>query len=285
MSNTPIRRVAVLHWKPAKFLPIAALAAVLALAGCDNAHISINDDDGVPLSELKTDGPAPTKLVLASPDKVSVSDGGKLDISVSGDKDAVDALRFSLKDGTLGIYRKGKWTGNGTALVKVTMPSPREIVLAGSGDVEAQSLTGDAEVTIAGSGTAKVAHIDANSLDVNLLGSGSMAGSGKANSLDLKVAGSGEGRMHDLNVNSADVKILGSGSAAFSSNGTVEAKIAGSGSVDVYGRASCKINSVGSGTLNCHNSDSATASYAPDAPDAPAAPNAPDAPPPPAPGA
>lgn len=270
----------MLHWKPAKFLPIAALAAVFALAGCDNAHININDDDGVPLAELKTDGPAPTKLVLASPDKVTVSDGSKLDISVSGDKDAVDALRFSLKDGTLGIYRKGKWTGNGTALVKVTMPSPREVVLAGSGDVEAQSLKGDAEVTIAGSGTAKVANIDAGSLDVNLLGSGSLEGAGKANSLDLKIAGSGEGRMRSLKVNSADVKILGSGSGAFSSDGTVEAKVAGSGSVDVYGRASCKINSVGSGTLNCHNSDGAAASYAPEAP---AAPNPPDAPTPPTP--
>ena len=253
------------QWKPAKFLPIAALAAVFALAGCDNAHISINDDDGVPLSELKTEGAAPTKLVLASPDKVTVTDGDKLAISVSGDSAATDALRFSLKDGTLGIYRKGKWDGTGTALVKVTMPTPREIVLAGSGDIDAQSLGRDAEVTIAGSGSAKIANIAADKLDVNLLGSGSLEGAGKAAALELKIAGSGEAKMQGLAVESAEVNILGSGSGAFTSDGKVEANIAGSGTVDVYGRANCKIHSVGSGTLNCHGSAASAAPVAPDA--------------------
>lgn len=268
----------MIHWKPGKFLPLAALVTALALAGCDNAHIRINDDDGVRLSELDMAGAAPTKLVLASPDKVDITEGSKLAIQVSGDSEAAEALRFSLKDGTLGIMRKGDWKGPGKALVKVTMPAPREIVLAGSGDIDAQSLKGDAEVTIAGSGTTRIARIDAGTLDVNLLGSGSIEGAGKANTLDLKIAGSGDSRMRDLVVNSADVKILGSGSGAFSSDGTVEAKIAGSGSVDVYGRANCKISAVGSGSLNCHGGSTATASYASSAPSAPPAPDAPTPP-------
>ena len=33
--------------------PVAALALAAGLAGCKDAHISINDEDGVPLSELE----------------------------------------------------------------------------------------------------------------------------------------------------------------------------------------------------------------------------------------
>ena len=76
--------------------PLGMLAGAALLSGCDGMNISIGGDDGVPLAELDMSGEPPTELVLAGPDRVVVTEGDDLDIEVSGDADAVAALRFSL---------------------------------------------------------------------------------------------------------------------------------------------------------------------------------------------
>jgi hypothetical protein len=259
--------------------PLAVLAGAALVTGCDGMNIQIGDSDGVPLAELDTSGPAPTELVLAGPDTVIVREGAALDISVSGDDAAVDALRFSLDDGSLGISReKNSWKDKGRATIRVTMPSLTAMVLAGSGDIEAESMTGKADVTIAGSGKARVAKIDATSLDLTIAGAGDFAASGKVETLDLTIAGSGEADMAGLEVGGADISVAGSGNAEFTSDGKVDASIMGSGSITVNGRANCTVSAMGSGKLNCREVTSASkASEAPAAPIAPPAPEAPEA--------
>lgn len=266
--------------------PIAALAGAALVTGCDGMNIQIGDSEGVPLAELDMSGAAPTELVLAGPDKVIVTEGDELDISVSGDDAAVDALRFSLDDGSLGISReKNSWKDRGIATVQVTMPSLTAMVLAGSGDIEAASMTGKADVTIAGSGTAKVSRFDADSLDLTIAGSGDFEAGGKVDTLDMTIAGSGKANMSGLRVGDADISVAGSGDAEFSSDGKVDASIMGSGTITVNGRANCTVSAMGSGKLNCRDIKSATdalarpgAPDAPEAPESPAAPEAPDAP-------
>lgn len=238
--------------------PIAALALSAGLAGCDGMNITIGDGDGVKLSELDMSGDAPTKLVLAGPDNVVVSDGDKLDISVEGDSDVTDRLRFKIDDGTLAIMReKGKWSDDNKATVKVTMPSPKDITLAGSGSVDAQSLAGDASVTIAGSGKAAIAAVKAEKLDLTIAGSGTFSGAGSADKLELTIAGSGSVAANDLKVGDAEITVAGSGSAEFASDGKVEAKVMGSGDVKVTGNATCTVKSMGSGTVTCKTTASA----------------------------
>ena len=89
--------------------PLGMLAGAALLSGCDGMNISIGGDDGVPLAELDMSGEPPTELVLAGPDRVVVTEGDDLDIEVSGDADAVAALRFSLSDETLAISRESDW--------------------------------------------------------------------------------------------------------------------------------------------------------------------------------
>lgn len=259
---------------------IAALALAAAVSGCGNGfNIQIEDEDGVPLADLDQAGAAPTKLVLAGPDKVVITEGSALDIQVSGDAEAVGALRFNLEDGTLGIMREKDTKAKGTATIAVTMPAAREFVIAGSGDIEAPTMVGDAEVNIAGSGTVAVAKISAGKLNVNVMGSGTMNAAGTAQRLDFNVAGSGKLAGRGLKVERAEVNIAGSGGGAFASDGRVNANIAGSGDVTVYGRADCKISAMGSGKLYCRTADSAgwddSASKPPKAPAAPTASSAP----------
>lgn len=261
---------------------IAAVAMALAASACGaDVNVNVGNDDGVPLAELDTSGAAPTKLVLAGPDKVVVTEGSTLAIDVAGDAAAIEALRFSLDDGRLGIMREKDSRVGGKATVTVTMPAAHEFVLAGSGDIQAPSMTDTAEVNIAGSGRVAIARIAASKLKVNVMGSGSLATAGTAEELDFNIAGSGKLAARDLRVERAKVTIVGSGGGEFTSDGKVSANVAGSGDVTVHGRADCTISAIGSGKLNCR-SDSVTSTAAPATPAAPPAPAAAGTPPAPA---
>lgn len=232
--------------------PIAALAFGATLTGCDGVNIRIGDEEGVPLSELDMSGEAPTAVAMLGPDTVIITEGKVLDIDVEGDQAVVDAIRFSLDDDTLGVMRDNDFRNEkGRAIIRVTMPAPRELSMAGSGRIEAASMAGDAEVNMAGSGAIALDNISAKALEVNMAGSGTISGSGNTERLELNILGSGEVKMDGLTTGEAEISIAGSGRAAFASDGKVEANIAGSGTVRVIGRATCEVHAMGSGKVIC----------------------------------
>ncbi len=236
--------------------PIIAVALAAGIAGCDGfkgSKVSINGEEGKPLAELDLTGTAPDELVLAGPDEVRITTGDKLAITVEGDQAVKDQLRFSIKDGSLAIHRKSEMFGSGSAvaIVNVTMPAPKEVVMAGSGKITAANLAIKSNVTVAGSGTIETTAIAGDSLDLTIAGSGNFRAAGNVKVLDMTIAGSGSAQMDALRVDKADVSIAGSGSTAFTSDGEVEASIMGSGNVTVKGRARCTLSSMGSGKLVC----------------------------------
>ena len=231
---------------------LAPVAVAALLAGCDSADISIDGEKGKPLSELDLSGAAPKGLVLLGPDEVRVRAGDRLAITVDGDPALVSAMRFTLKDGTLGILRdKGNWTDSATAIVNVTMPAPETLVAAGSGTIRAEGLAPQAEVTIAGSGDVETLAVAAKKLDVTIAGSGSYRAAGTAENLEITIAGSGDAAMEGLKAQNAKITIAGSGRSRFASDGTVNADILGSGEVRVQGQAKCDVKATGSGRLVC----------------------------------
>lgn len=243
--------------------PMAALAvAAAASGGCDGIrnHVSINGEEGKKLADLDLTGTAPNKVMLLGPDSVRIATGDKLAITVEGDPQVTEAMRFTLKDGTLGILRKsGKWDGDeGRATINVTMPAPSKLMMAGSGRIDAAALASDkARVTIAGSGTVETSRVETAELKVDIAGSGSYRAAGNAKTLKLSMAGSGDARLEGLKVVDAKIDIAGSGDSAFASDGTVRANIMGSGEVRVIGRATCTVKSMGSGRLVCEPAASA----------------------------
>ncbi len=232
--------------------PVAAVALAAGLAGCDNVDVTINGNEGVPLSELDMSGDPPEAVAMMGPDTVIISEGDTLEIDVEGDSEAVDAVRFVLDDGTLGVLRENDgWKGKGQATIRVTMPAPRELDMAGSGRIESFGMADTAEINMAGSGTIAVAELAASSLEVNMAGSGSVSGAGSADQLEVSMLGSGGVKLDELKADRAEVSIAGSGDVAFASDGEVEANIAGSGNVRVIGRATCEVNAFGSGKVSC----------------------------------
>lgn len=239
--------------------PLVAVVLAAGAAGCDG-KISIDGEKGKPLSELDLNAtPVPQELVLLGPDEIQVSRGDKLAISVEGDKAVTDQLRFTLKDGTLGVLRAGKGiignSGDGKAVVKITMPPLRSITMAGSGKISAAALAPEAKITVAGSGDIETPGAASEALDLTIAGSGSYRAGGTAKKLSASIMGSGSASMEQLRAEQAEFTIAGSGSAALASDGTVNAKIMGSGSVTVRGRAKCTVESMGSGKLICEAPD------------------------------
>ncbi len=234
------------------FAPLTAVAMAALVAGCDHANVTIDGEKGKLLSELDLSGAPPHGVVLFGPDKVEIARGDKLAITVDGDPAEAAHLRYTLKDGTLGILReKGAWTNSKPVTVKVSMPAPSEVTMTGSGSIHASELAPKAQVVIAGSGDVVTGALAAEKLDVNIAGSGNFRAEGKAATLNLTIAGSGSANLAGLRTDTADISIVGSGDARFASDGKVKANVAGSGSVYVKGRAQCEISAVGSGKLVC----------------------------------
>lgn len=230
--------------------PLAALAMGAALSGCGDMDLTINGKEGVPLSELDMSGAAPTELVVAANATVIVSEGDTLDITVEDDPE--NALRFVLDEETLGVTRDPDLEiKDGKATVRVTMPAPTSIVIAGSGSVEAATMSDRPEIAIGGSGSVTVAQFEAEMLEVSIGGSGNVIGAGSASRVEVNIGGSGNVDLSGLETDKAEVSIGGSGNVKLRSDGEVEANLAGAGDVQVTGSAKCTVNSFGSGKLTC----------------------------------
>jgi len=237
--------------------PIAGTALLASLsfmlAGCDKASVTIDGDHGKRLADLDLSGPPPHGVALMGIDAVDISDGPKLTIRVEGDPAEADHLRFTLKDGTLGILRdRGFWSGGKAVTVHVTMPAPRELTAGGTGSITAATVDADhATVTIAGTGEVATPQVQTSKLEVTIAGTGTYRAAGKAGALELNIVGTGDAAMDALKVDTADVSLAGTGDGTFSSDGAVSASIVGTGTVRVLGAATCKVSAVGSGKVVC----------------------------------
>lgn len=244
------------------FAPALIGAAALLLTACNSDFNITSSSSGVPLAELDYADATPTGISLAGPDKVIVTSGDALTIDVEGDPDVTEGLRFDLDDDSLQIGREGNWRQSGIATIRVTMPTPTRLSMAGSGTIEVDRLgTGEeASVSIAGSGKSNVGRIDADTLEINVAGSGSLKAAGRAETLDLSIAGAGDLDLRQVEVGNADIAIAGSGDAVFASNGKIDASIMGSGTVEVIGNAQCSVSAMGSGELKCNTRTAADSS-------------------------
>lgn len=235
-----------------RLFALTTLPLALGLAGCFDMDVTINGQEGVPLSELDMSGAAPTEIVLAASDDVVITKGDTLSIEVEGSEEAKAAVRFVRDGDLLGITRdEALWDDDDKATIRVTMPAPSEAVITGSGNITADALAENSQVSILGSGSFSGADAELTSLDINIGGSGSVTAAGTTERLELNLGGSGSANLSALKADDAEISIAGSGSVSLQSDGKVEANIMGSGSVKVTGTAKCTENAMGSGSLVC----------------------------------
>ena len=201
--------------------------------------------EGVPLEELDLSGAAPHKVGLSGPCQVFLAEGETFGIEVEPGAGEHD-LRFALDEGKLRISG-----GYPETVVRVTLPAPDRLSVAGAGRMTAERVARDSKVSLAGSGRLDVLDVEGGKLAVSVAGSGRVALDGRAEELELSIAGSGSCDGEGFTADKAVVHIAGSGDAIFACNGEVSAHLMGSGNVIVRGSARCSVHSVGSGTVTC----------------------------------
>lgn len=245
------------------FLAIPLLASSMALASCEGSIASAvgkasnsSFSDGIEIGTADTDPGEFTGVTLAGPDNIVFTTGSSFSIRAEGDNDALEELRYSVKNGQLKVGRDsvGKiWSGSdGAATVYVSAPVLNSAKLAGSGDMNVDQMADEsAELSIAGSGNINIAEIKTASLSAKIAGSGDMVMAGTADNVNVSIAGSGEVSGKELKADKATIKVAGSGDVTLSSDGSVDAKVMGSGDIRVHGKADCKSKSMGSGDINC----------------------------------
>lgn len=240
-------------------LPALALASVLS--GCDISWGS--DVSGVPLAELDTGGDAPLQIALVGPDNVVITEGKSLSITLDGDAKAGEALRFDRDGDRLTVGRDTKiWDGSGTAIVRITMPAPENLAIAGSGSIKSDAVASKAGIEIAGSGDVDVRKVAAEMLTVEIAGSGGVKAAGTAKQLRVEVVGNGDVALEKLVAEDVGIEITGAGDVSLASDGMVDVEIAGSGNVIVVGDAKCSVETAGSGTVTCRPAAKRTKSAA-----------------------
>lgn len=200
--------------------------------------------EGVPLEELDLTGPAPREVSLLGPAQVVLSEGEVF--RVDTEPGSGEPMRFTLDDERLSLSGGGRDT-----VVRIVLPAPRAIALAGSGGITVEKLAENAKVSVAGSGRIEIADVAGGKIAASIAGSGRLVFDGRADELELSIAGSGSCDADGLSVGKAAVHIAGSGDAIFACDGEVEAHLMGSGNVIVRGSARCSVHSMGSGTVTC----------------------------------
>ncbi len=194
-----------------------------------------------------------TGIVAAGSDTVEVVKGDAFAVTATGSADVLDRLLIRVDDGKLEIRRRsGDWSGTGSARVRVTMPALTTVVVAGSGDVTADSLTGDeGEVVVAGSGNIRLASVAVRDLELVITGSGKIEASGTAEEIDATIAGSGDIAAPGLTAQRADLDIAGSGNMTMAVTGAADVSTIGSGNVTLTGGGTCTHSKMGGGEVDC----------------------------------
>lgn len=182
-----------------------------------------------------------------------LTQGSGFSVILEGDKDLLEQIETSVKNGTLQI-RKKDWRKSMNKRVKVwvTMPEVDNISVSGSGKVSASSEieSDELDLSVSGSGTIKLDKLAAGEIGCGISGSGKvyLDGSG-ARECDLSISGSGEFSGLTFETAEMTIAISGSGRCDCNVSKDLNVRISGSGNVFYNGNPNVDSHSSGSGRV------------------------------------
>ena len=137
--------------------------------------------------------------------------------------------------------------------VFVTAPRFKELGIAGSGNITAESvLKSDErmELSVSGSGDIRISEVDAPKIIIRISGSGNAAVGGTTRDAEFRIAGSGDIKCKELKTENTEVHIAGGGNVWSYCSQSLDVHIAGSGDVHYAGNpVNVKQKIAGSGNM------------------------------------
>ena len=238
-----------------KSIAAALIAASAATGACGGMH---HENAGPAVSRNFQVGNF-QEIVAAGPYDINVQTGANPSVSARGPQKVLDDMTVEVQGDKLVIQSKNhgffqwSWGSRGRTIFTVTVPQLRAATLAGSGDLNINSVTGDSFAgSLAGSGDLSLGSVNVKSLKLSLAGSGdAKASAGQAQTAEYHTVGSGDIDGRGVTAQQLTISIAGSGDINGRATGTADVTIMGSGDVGVTGGAKCTITKHGSGDVNC----------------------------------
>lgn len=192
-------------------------------------------------------------IALDVPANVTLRQGGREGVAITGDDNVVPLVETVVERGTLRI----RWARRGACAVEfksldivVDARTIDALAVRGSGRIRAARLeAGELQAAVDGSGRIAFETLDADRLEVAIRGNGRFAAAGRADSLDATLAGSGELEAAKLESRRVRVVLNGSARATVWADDALGAAIAGSGEVRYYGKPRVSQTVAGSGRI------------------------------------
>jgi hypothetical protein len=226
--------------------------AALIVAGCSGGGVDggVEGSGQVVTEERSVQGFQ--RVELAGEGRLLISPDGPTALEVETDANLMPYIDSEVVAGRLVISTRPNTQlrpSNGITY-RVRCDQVSELVLSGSGDIEAEGCrVDDLTIRLDGSGNIGVDGIDGTSVTAELAGSGTIGAIGRTGQLTASVPGSGTIDGAALEAGEADARIPGSGRIIVWATSTLRASIAGSGSVLYRGDPTVTQDVSGSGTV------------------------------------
>ncbi len=173
------------------------------------------------------------EVELSGIGNLSIRQTGSESLTVTAEEEVLPKIRTEVVNDRLIIGPEPNSSIQTTRPInyELTVVDLHALKLAGSGDVDAQSIsTDELAVTISGSGTVEI--------------------SGKAESQEISVSGSGEYRAENLESEEAKVDVEGAGSTVINASKALDARVGGAGSVEYVGNPTVEQDVSGAGRVS-----------------------------------
>jgi len=234
----------------------------------NNTHFGNNGTRGSGVVKEETRAVAGfSKLVLALPATVTLTQGGTESLSISAD-DNLLPLMTTRVDGDELIIEGDRSRGFSTKneiRIRLNVKSLSGISIRGSGDVIGEQIKGDKlDIAIAGSGDVKLSSVRVDQFKIGIAGSGDVSIAAlDSKSVDASIRGSGDIRLPSVQATQVSISVKGSGDVYAAGNtDKVDIEIMGSGDVRtrklIAREAGVKV--VASGDAEVHAKEKLTAS-------------------------
>lgn len=241
-----------------KLAVLVSVMLAVSLSGCTagkpfDERRSTSDPDDASTVEVDVDLSAVAQIELASFADVRISFGDTASLTLTAQPRVARALVATVENQTLSLRTTNErmsGIGAGATYNLVVTRRLEDIVVNGSGDLEAEGVAGQSlEVRAGGSGNLVLTEIAGQSVDAYLSGSGDVSLDGEAQTLTLTATGSGDFDSSSLFIEDAVLASSGSGDVAIHAARSITGTLGGSGDLRNSGEGDPDVAVIGSGEL------------------------------------
>jgi len=183
--------------------------------------------------------------------KVTLIQGDKASLNITGDKDELEDVHVKLRGDKLEIYNDSHNQHKDDVLITITLPELDELSLGGVVDIETPSQVKFSNIKVEVGG---VANLDLNikSTKFSLEASGVLSGeiSGETKDLSMEISGVGKIDASEFKSENCEVEVSGVAKASVYATEKLDASVSGMGRINYAGRPIINKSCSGFGSIS-----------------------------------